>query len=284
MSRASLSAMLIGLSVVGSAMLNPAEAGQGAAAPRQAGAPVQFVAHDHGYTGPDRIPAGMTTVEIVNHGQDVHHAQIVKLAAEKTVEDFVSAMKADPVHWPGWVNFAGGPNGVMPGERASATMNLDAGHYMVLCIIPDRQGVPHVMLGMTKPFTVVPVRTVSTSEPIPDLIMTPRDFHFDLSKPITAGTQTIQVNNGGTQPHEVVVVKLEPGASVKDFIASFEPGASGPPPGRLAGGLVGLDRGRRAFFTATFEPGRYALMCFFPDQKTGQPHFAEGMISEFTVK
>jgi len=284
MSHALLSAILMGMSLLGSAVQDLAQAGQGATVSRPAGAPVQFVAHDHGYTGPDRIPAGMTTVEIVNQGQDVHHAQIVKLAAGKTAEEFVAAMKADPVHWPSWVNFSGGPNGVMPGERASATMNLEAGHYLVLCIIPDRQGVLHVMLGMTKSLTVVPVRTVLSTEPAPDLAITQRDFHFDLSAPITVGRHTIQVTNGGTQPHEVVVVKLEPGATVKDFLAAFEPETSGPPPGRLLGGLVGLDRGRHAFFTTTFDPGRYAILCFLPDQTTGRPHFAQGMVSEFTVK
>jgi uncharacterized cupredoxin-like copper-binding protein len=276
--------MIIGLSAMAIVVPNQGQAGQGTAASRPAGDPVQFVAHDHGYSGPDRIPAGMTSVEIVNNGQGLHHAQIVKLAAGKTAVEFVSAIKADPVHWPNWVNFVGGPNAVAPGDRTTATMRLNAGHYLVLCLIPDKNGVPHVMLGMEKPVTVVPVSTVAFDEPTPDVTITQRDFHFDFSKPITAGTHTIQVMNGGGQPHEAFVVKLAPGATVKDFIAAFEPGAAGPPPGRPVGGLVGIDRGRRGFFTTMFDPGRYAIMCFFPDQTTGREHFAQGMISEFTVK
>jgi hypothetical protein len=49
-----------------------------AAGPR-ADKPVVFVAHDYGFTGPDRIPAGMTTVQIVNQGKDLHHVQIMQL-------------------------------------------------------------------------------------------------------------------------------------------------------------------------------------------------------------
>ncbi len=250
----------------------------------RAGAPVVFTAHDHGYTGPDRIPAGTTTVEIINRGHDLHHAQIVKLAVGKTAQDFTAAMKADPLHWPSWVSFVGGPNGVVPGERAAATMRLDAGQYLVFCLIPDSQGVPHVMLGMEKEFTVIPVRAVAYEEPSADLAITQRDFHFDVSAPITAGTHTVQVTNGGGQPHEVLVVRLAPGATVKDFVAAFEPGASGPPPGKPVGGIVGIDRGGRAFFTATFEPGHYALICFLPDQQTGKEHFTQGMIREFTIQ
>ena len=284
MSRVILSAMMIGVFATIAAVPDEGHADQEAIASRPESAHVVFVAHDYGYSGPDRIPAGITTVEIVNQGQDLHHAQIVKLAAGRTAEEFVSAMKSNPAHWPSWINFVGGPNGIVPGARTTATMRLDAGHYLLLCLIPDKKGVPHVMLGMEKPLTVIPVSTVTFDEPTPDLAITQRDFHFDLSKPITAGTHTIQVTNGGGQPHEAIVVKLAPGASVKDFVAAFEPDASGPPPGQPIGGLVGLDPGGRGFFTTTFGPGRYAILCFFPDQTTGREHFTQGMISEFTVR
>ena len=39
-----------------------------AAGSRAAGAPVVFVANDYGFTGPDRIPSGVTTLQIVNKG------------------------------------------------------------------------------------------------------------------------------------------------------------------------------------------------------------------------
>lgn len=283
MSRALLFATTSLLAVMAVVLPNQSPAGPHTIASRP-GTPVLFIAHDYGYTGPDRIPAGMTTLEILNQGQDLHHAQLIKLAAGKTPQQFAAAMKADPIHWPAWVHFVGGPNAVMPGERAMATMRLDPGNYLVLCIIPDEKGVPHIMLGMERPLTVTPATTVSLEEPVSDLTITQRDFLFDLSRPITAGTHTIQVMNGGTQPHEAVLVQLAPGATAKDFIAAFEPGAAGPPPGRTIGGIVGLDRGGRGYFTSHLEQGRYALICFFPDQTTGRPHFAQGMISEFTVR
>jgi hypothetical protein len=277
--------LLFALLTAAVAAVAPVRPGHADAEPlaARAGDRVVLTAHDHGYTGPDRVPAGMTTVEIINRGQHPHHAQIVKLAVGKTAQDFTAAMKADPLHWPSWVSFVGGPNGVVPGERASATMHLDSGQYLALCLIPDTHGVPHMMLGMEKEFTVVPVRVAAYERPAAALTITQRDFHFDLSRPITAGVHTIEVINGGSQPHEVVVVQLAPGATVKDFVAAFEPGASGPPPGKLMGGVVGIDRGGRAFFTATFQPGQYALLCFLPDQHTGKEHFTQGMIREFTI-
>lgn len=254
------------------------------AASRMDPSPVVFAAHDYGFTGPDRIPAGVTTMQIVNRGQDVHHIQLVKLLQGKTAADFSAALKADPSRLPHWVKFMGGPNAVVPGGESIATMNLIEGNYLLICIIPDKKGVPHMALGMQKALSVKGGKSALVSEPKAGTTITLRDFQFALSQPITPGMHTIGVMNHGTQPHEVVVVQLAPGASALDFVKAVEPGGSGPPPGKPIGGLVGMETGDHAFFTAQFEPGRYGLICFFPDAATGQPHFARGMTTEFTVK
>lgn len=254
------------------------------AASRTDRSPVVFVAHDYGFTGPDRIPAGVTTVQIVNQGEDVHHIQLLQLLQGKTPADFSAALKADPSRVPQWAKFMGGPNAVLPGSQSVATMNLVEGNYVLTCIIPDKAGVPHMALGMQKALVVKGGKSALISEPKAGITITMRDFQFALSQPITVGLQTIGVMNHGTQPHEVVVVQLQPGASALDWVKAVESGASGPPPGKPIGGLVGMEIGSHAFFTAQFEPGRYGLICFFPDAATGQPHFARGMTTEFTVK
>lgn len=248
--------------------------------------PSQFTmtATDYGFIVPEQVPSGLTAIEVVNQGGEVHHAQLVRLAAGKTPADFAAAMKADPEHSPAWVTFVGGPNAVVPGDRATAVMELQPGQHLVLCLVPNKAGVAHVALGMAKPFMVTETRGTGLAAPNPDVVITARDFQFVLSKPITAGSHTIQLVNEGRQAHEVVLVKLAPDAKAKDFIAAFEPGAVGPPPGRPLGGIVGIERGTRGLFTAMFDPGPYALICFFPDKATGAPHFAQGMTWEFDVR
>lgn len=248
--------------------------------------PGQFTmtATDYGFVGPEQVPAGLTAVEVINEGAEVHHAQLVRLAPGKTPADFTAAMKADPEHPPTWVTFVGGPNAVVPGDRATALMELQPGQHLVLCLVPNKAGVAHVALGMGKPFMVTEALGTPLAEPKPDVVITARDFQFVLSKPITVGKHTIQLVNEGSQAHELVLVKLAPTARVKDFIAAFEPGVDGPPPGRPLGGIVGIERGARGLFTAQFDPGQYALICFFPDKKTGAPHFAQGMTWEFDVR
>ncbi len=251
---------------------------------------VTFEAVDYGFKGPDTIPAGLTQVRIVNKGTDLHHIQLLRLTDGKTAEDFAAAVKAAPFNpmgpaaSPAWVHYVGGPNGVIPGESATAVMTLESGNYVLTCFIPNSQGVAHAMMGMVKPLRVTGAADSGTSEPKAALTITAVDFGFAPDSVITAGTKTIRFNNAGMQPHEVLVVQLPPDKTIKDFAAAFEPGHSGPPPGKPIGGLVGIDKGGHAFFTATFEPGHYGLICFFMDGTKKAPHFALGMTSEFTVK
>ncbi len=284
MLRTSFGSVTLPLFLMFAFALDWADSHRAIAGPRTDDAPVVFVANDYGFAGPDRIPAGVTTLQVVNKGQDPHHIQLLKLLQGKTAADFRAAIKADPGRLPQWIKFVGGPNAVLPGSEAMATMTLAEGEYLLICIIPNKEGVPHMALGMQKPLSVQGPKPTLVSEPKAGLTITQADFSFGISRAVTAGSHTIQVMNHGTQPHEVVVLKLDPGASAKDFAAAFEPGASGPPPGKPIGGVVGLATGEYAFFTARFEPGRYGLICFFPDPATGQPHFAKGMTSEFTVK
>jgi hypothetical protein len=251
---------------------------------RPGDAAVIFIAHDYGFDGPDQLPAGLTTVRIVNQGQDLHHIQFLKLLQGKTAADFSSAIAAAPNGLPEWVQYAGGPNANLPGSQASATINLTEGDYVLMCWIPDKRGVPHVALGMQKALSVRGGKATKVGQPKPSVTITQIDYQFIFSTRVKAGLQTIRVVNHGSQAHELVVVKLIPGATVKDVIASFEPGASGPPKGELVGGITAIEKDHQVYFRGEFEPGTYGLICFVPDATTGRPHFLQGMTTEFTVE
>ena len=245
---------------------------------------VAFVATDHRFAGPDRISAGVTTMQVINRGHDLHHIQLLRLAPGKTADDFRAAIAADASKFPAWVTFVGGPNAVVPGQEAAATMMLAEGDYLLICLIPSEQGVPHIALGMQKPLAVRGGKATVISRPKADITIITSDFHFRQSQPISAGTHTFEVVNRGSQAHEVVLVKLNPGVTARDFGAAVEPRTSTPPPGMPIGGVVGIEPGDQAFFTARFEPGHYGLICFFPDSVTGKPHFMHGMTADFVVQ
>ena len=256
--------------------------------PRAAKANVVTVtATDYAFQAPDTIAAGRTTFHLVNKGPDFHHIWLVKLEQGKTLKDLIEATKT-PGPLPKWAVDVGGPNSPMPGGEASATLDLEPGNYVLACVIPAmKDGQPHFMKGMVKPLTVAARRGVvqagNTAAPAADVVMTLDDYDFRLSAPITAATKSIRLRNVAAQSHEAVIVKLNPGTTVEQFLGAMEK-PQGPPPGALVGGITGIAKGRTVDIATSFTTGDYALLCFVPDAKDGKPHLAHGMVKQFSVK
>ena len=252
---------------------------------------MRVVATDYAFQAPDTIPAGRTEIRLLNKGPDLHHVSLFRLTNGKRMADLVEALKV-PGPLPAWATDVGGPNTPAPGGEANATLTLEPGRYAMLCFIPARDGQMHLMKGMMKEVTVVraagararPASTTAAGAPRPDVVMTMRDYAFDLSAPITAGTRTVRVRNAGPQPHEVLIARLAPGATAAQLLAFIEKPTDGPPPGTPVGGTTGMANGRDNDVTIDFTPGEYALICFVPDAKDGKPHFAHGMVRQITVK
>jgi hypothetical protein len=212
--------------------------------------------------------------------------QLLRLADGHTFEEFATAMKAskEPAI-PTWVTAAGGPNSPGPTGQAEATLDLAAGNYAIICVIPAADGMPHAMKGMARPLTVTPVGgTVATAAaPKADIVMKLVDYSFEMPETVTAGRHTIRVENAAAQPHEVFIVQLAPGKTVDDLI-TYVSKMTGPPPGRPIGGTTFMGKDGVNYITVDLPAGEYGLFCFVPDAKDGKPHIAHGMVKQFTIK
>jgi hypothetical protein len=90
------------------------------------------------------------------------------------------------------------------------------------------------------------------------------------------------VTNRGTEPHELNIVKLAPGKSIRDSAAFFQ-SPLGPQPFEELGGLEALAPGGSGWIKIHLEAGAYAVFSFLLDQHIGQSQLAFGMITQFTV-
>ena len=236
---------------------------------------VTVTASDFSFHGPAEIPAGLTTIRLVNRGPSLHHIQLIKLEQGKTVEDLLTALKT-PGPPPNWISFAGGPNPPEPGSTTNVTLTLEPGSYAMVCFIPTPDGTPHVMKGMARALSVTGPSRPGMTEETPDVVMKLVDFDFQLSKPLTAGRHTIRIENGAGQPHEIAIVRLKPGKTPLDF-AEWGEKQVGPAPGTVHGGVSGIMPGMHVSVAVELPAGDYGLICFLPDMKDGKPHFAHGM-------
>ena len=245
-------------------------------------------AKDFSFDAPDSISAGWTTFHLVNDGPNFHHIQLVRLDSGKTVQDLGEALKNPNAPPPRWAVFVGGPNAPSPGSASDATLNLQPGSYAMLCVVDIPGHVAHVAKGMVRPLTVTAASGAPAAEPNADVTITESDYKFDIPANITAGNHTFKIVNSGPQPHEVEIIRLAPGKTMKDFgefmAKAYADKVDGPPPGDGLGGITAMIPGGTEYFTANMTPGNYVMICFVPDMKDGKPHADHGMVKEFTVK
>jgi len=243
---------------------------------------VTVTANDYAFSAPDSIPAGPTEIRLLNRGTEMHHVWLIRLDDGKTMKDLFAAMKPDAA-LPSWARDVGGPNTPGPGGESTAILRLAAGRYAMICVIPSPDGKAHVMKGMAKEVVVTPATSnVSKANLRISSTMTLSDYAFGFSQPLAAGSHMIRVKNDAAQPHEVVILRLRPGKKIGDMLAWMEK-MEGPPPGAPIGGTTPMAKGEENIITLDLTPGEYGMICFVPDAKDGKPHFAHGMMTQFSI-
>lgn len=120
------------------------------------------------------------------------------------------------------------------------------------------------------------------------------EYEFrDIPDTIPAGVNRVRFTNGGDELHEIVIFRRADGES-RSFAELLDLGEE------ESEGLIEYVAGTFApqgevnYATADFAPGSYAAVCFVPTGTTSEdqfgqnedapPHFAQGMIREFTAE
>lgn len=244
---------------------------------------VTIDAKDYGYTLPATMPSGWVDVTLHNSGKVLHQIAFAKLGSVSFAE-FKTAASATNVKALSDVVFVGGPNNADPDTSVTATVHLEPGTYGVVCFIPaDGDAKSHAEHGM-----IGRVEVAKTADSVEDAPLVDggsislSEFAF-LPNASFTGTGTVEIKNVGTQVHEAIIVKEAAGATrkqVEDFFITPE----GPPPFTSAGGVVGLGPGETMYQTMALTPGKYVMLCFFPDPtKDDLPYALEGMVKEITI-
>lgn len=241
---------------------------------------VVVTTHDFAFDAPDTLAAGPTEIRLHNMGPSLHHVFLVRLEDGKTLADLMAQKPDAPP--PAWTVAIGGPNTPAPMGWASAIVDLAPGRYAMLCVIPAADGMPHMMKGMAKEIIVAGPAS-KAAMPSADISVTLQDYSFTFSKPLSAGKHLIRLTNKAGQDHEMLLARLAPGKTPQDLLAWIAK-PDGPPPGEPIGGVSPMAPGHSIELPVDLTAGKYALICFVPDAKDGQPHFAHGMVREIDVK
>lgn len=245
---------------------------------------ITIKANDFSFDAPAQIEAGLVKVNLVNDGQEPHHAQIVRLNEGVTLEQFQTALQQGPEAALPLAVAAGGPGIIDPGLSSQVILDLSPGQYLLLCFVPGHDGLPHLAKGMVKPIEVVArADQVKVVKPKADATIKLLDFSFILPAKIDAGPQVWQVVNEGSQPHEILLIKLVEGKTRAD-VQAFMESPHGAPPFVNVGGFQAIHPGETGWLNLNLTPGEYVALCYVPDPASGHAHLEMGMVLPFIVK
>lgn len=108
---------------------------------------------DYAFVSPATLRAGRHWVRFDNEGKHAHLALVVRLAPGKTIAD-LAAWQANQ-QGPNPTTGAGGVTEMVPGRSAMVRLDLEPGHYLLICIDTDgTEPKMHAELGMVHELTV----------------------------------------------------------------------------------------------------------------------------------
>ncbi|NCT18936.1 MAG: hypothetical protein CO068_00405 [Flavobacteriaceae bacterium CG_4_9_14_0_8_um_filter_34_30] len=260
---------------------------------------IEIVTANMDFQMPDTIPSGWNTFRYKNLSPQTHFFLIDKYPEGKTSEDaekivapvFDSAMKlimegkseegyAEFAKLPKWfseVVFVGGSGLLSPNQVGETTLHLKPGKYILECYVKMSNGVFHTSMGMTKDIVVTPTDS-GNYEWISDIDITISSTDgIVFNDTISAGKQVFsvfykdQIVYENFVGHDINLVKMDEHTNLNELEnwmnwadpkGLIEPAPKG---FTFMGGVNDMPEGSIGFFSATLEPGNYALISEVPN-------------------
>lgn len=229
---------------------------------------------------PARLPAGLVRVTLNSPpNAQAGMAMIGRLKTGVSKAAVAAALKTgDPAKIMASVSLLGGPMG---SGSADAVVTLSPATYVAFNIGQDAKGKPHSDYGF---FSVGAAASPQAGEPSSAATVHELDYKFRLPQTLPSGRVWLKVVNAGPSMHEFVVGRIHAGKTYQDVLSYIkQANPAGPPPVDIVGGAAAMDAKQTQWVAATLTSGNYVAVCFMPD-KHGNPHVADGMIKQFTVR
>ncbi|HEU5433419.1 MAG TPA: hypothetical protein VFU81_17270 [Thermomicrobiales bacterium] len=264
---------------------------------------------DTGFQAPNQIAAGQVLLTATNNSRQPADANLVLPPSGIGLHDvaalFGPAMatavaagtppEGAMASWVYQATWAGGL--IVPaGQTLQGVVDLTPGDWILLNDSPASPQQPQtVTVGAGAAGTAAASASPMAGAEIPaDVTVELQEYAFlGLDHPIPAGPHIWKFSNTGKQPHFMLLTKGPAGITLDQVmtLVNLSDNAT-PPPGFPyqesqfdfnQPGVAVLSPGHTSWVAMDLTPGTYIALCFVPDEKTGAPHAAMGMIAIFTV-
>jgi hypothetical protein len=235
------------------------------------------------FTVPKSAKGGLTTVKLANQGKQPHSAQLLLIKGNHTAQDVAKAFGPDTSDKNEWLRAMGGVGNVAPGQTASATVSLEAGHYLVADVTQNGPPIIAPLNVTAGPGGALP----STGTKVTAATAGKDKYRWDISGPLKVGPQEVTFKSEGKEAiHFIAAVQIKGNVAEKKVIKGI--GQKKPPkfidPTSFYSTAF-LDGGKSQVTRFVLsKPGRWLLFCPLTDRGEKKEHDKEGLAKVVTVK
>jgi hypothetical protein len=172
------------------------------------------------------------------------------------------------------------------GQSDEVVLDLTPGEWVAWGDNPEAPQEPVI-------FTVTGEMPADLTEPESSATIIMAEYSIEVTEgELTAGQQVVKVTNVGAQPHFVFVALGPDEMTEEDIVAILEADMTGTPaatdinPDEDFVDVLGTgtqSTNTDIWVSVDLEPGKYVMVCFFPDIESGLPHALEGMYNVIEV-
>jgi hypothetical protein len=241
------------------------------------------LASDTVLQSPSSIPAGLTMIRLELTGSARRDLVVHRVPTGTPPAEFVRGAAGRPERWFTQWSF-GGP--AVPHDSASnaaSMIDLRPGRYVLVSYEVDAAGRPRGTKYLWRAFDAVATSLLIPSRfSVADVMIKIRDSRAEASGTARPGPRTLQLENAGSRPHELIVGRLKPGRSVAD-VATWSRDKDESPPFVYIGGVTPLSSGVRTQLRFVLQSGVHVVFCPLHHERERAADNELGAIASFTV-
>jgi hypothetical protein len=240
------------------------------------------VAHDTSLEVAPTIPAGLATVRLELRGSVKRELIVHRIPAGTLAETLAREAAGRPSRWFDKWSF-GGPGVPRDSAKdASVTIEMRPGRYLLLAYEVDAAGRPRgdkyiwiEIAAMARNF-LIPARFSD-----PDARIRVKDSRLEVVGVLRRGQRTLQVENLGARPHDLVVGRLKPGKTVDD-VRRWD-GDKGNAPFVYIGSLTPMSPDMTAQTRLVLQTGEHVVFSTMRHGGERDRDYRRGLLASFKV-
>jgi hypothetical protein len=237
------------------------------------------------FTVPDSVEGGLVEVKLTNEGKAPHGVQLVRYTDGHSAAEALEEIESENEKTPDWLRAEGGIGGVGPGESGTATVNLDAGDFLISDAAAFGEKPATAQLKVSDgdegdlPSTPGEVIAEETGDD---------EYAWDISG-LESGKNQITFDSQGEEAlHLIIAAPLKGKVPSLSEIKKELGEENGPPPSYLdfenARSTAVIDGEKTQTTDFELKPGKYLFFCPLTDRDGGKTHDQEGLLAVETVK